>query len=171
MANLWIRWWNTTICELMLKVHSLVDMLFFFGSVIKQALKASGANCTQKHMEEVSMCGLFLLEAAKKADQEFLIPSTSSHHTIRSSEEDIKKMTKHLMEEKVPQEVVDRSVQIEFEEPIELGMKKIVEGWLRNYLQSSGPEYFDDQDTETGTPTQDDDPFTELNYELHATSF
>ncbi len=32
------------------------------------------------------MCGLLLLEAAKKVDQEFQVPCKSSHHTTRSAE-------------------------------------------------------------------------------------
>ena len=75
---------------------------------MKQALKLSGANCTPKHVEDISMCGLFLLDEAKRADQEFQIPYRFSHHTVRSAEGDIKKMISHLLEEKVTYERKDR---------------------------------------------------------------
>ena len=71
-----------------------------FYRVMKQALKASGANGTERHMREISMCGLFLLEAAKKADHEFQTSRSNSHHAVRSAEDDISKMTTHLLEEK-----------------------------------------------------------------------
>ena len=74
------------------------------------------------------MCGLFLLDTAKRADQEFQIPYRSSHHTVRSAEGDVKKMVGHLLEEKVTCEREDR-VNIKFSEPIELGMQKIVK-WM-----------------------------------------
>lgn len=41
-----------------------VTMLLF--RVVKQALKFSMGSLTQKHIEDVSMCALFLMEAAKK---------------------------------------------------------------------------------------------------------
>jgi hypothetical protein len=104
---------------------------------MKQALKSSGANCTPKHMEDISMCRLFLLDAAKSADQEFQIPYCSSHHTVRSAESDIKKMVIRLLEQKITCERKDR-VDFKFNEPIQLGMQKIVNGWLQNYLKSSG---------------------------------
>ena len=75
-------------------------------------------------MREISMCGLFLLEAAKKADHEF---QTSRSYTVRSAEDDISKMTTHLVQEKVLEERVNRGAcTVMFKEPIEIGMKKIV---------------------------------------------
>ena len=41
--------------------------------VIKQVLHSSGANVTEKHIKEVSLSGLFLMEEAKKADIELLV--------------------------------------------------------------------------------------------------
>ena len=54
--------------------------------VMKQALRSSGANCTPKRTEDMSTYGLSLLDAAKKADQEFQILSRSSHRTVRNAE-------------------------------------------------------------------------------------
>lgn len=134
---------------------------------MKQALKSSGANCTTKHMEDISMCGLFLLDTAKRADQEFGTPYRSSHHTVRSAENDIKTMTIHLLEEKVTKECKDR-VRIKFDEPIELGMQKVVDGWLQSYLKSSRSESCTD-DHEPDSESFDED--VDLDYELYTVIF
>ena len=39
---------------------------FHMCRVLKEALKASGGNLTEHHTEDVSMCALLLMEAAKK---------------------------------------------------------------------------------------------------------
>lgn len=137
---------------------------------MKQALKSSGANCTPKHMEDISMCGLFLLDAAKRADQEFQIPYRSSHHTVRSAESDIQKMVSHLLEEKVTCERKDR-VDIKFEEPIQLGMQKVVNGWLQNYLTSSGSKSATDDSQCSNQDGELHDGEVDLDYEIHTTTF
>lgn len=138
---------------------------------MKQTLKSSGANCTAKHMEEISMCGLFLLDTAKRADKEFQTPYRSSHHTVRSAVNDIKKMTNHLLEEKVTTECKDR-VRINFTEPIELGMQKVVNGWLQNYLKSSGSESCTDGNHEPNAEDREShDGDVDLDYELYNTIF
>ena len=83
----------------MLDTNEMVVMYYF--RVLKEALRSSGANCTEKHMEELSMCSLLLLDVAKRSDHEFDTPYRSSRHTIRSADDDIKKMVKYLIEEKV----------------------------------------------------------------------
>lgn len=114
------------------------------------------------------MCGLFLLDTAKRADKEFQTPHHSSHHTVRSAVNDIKKMTNHLLEEKVTTECKDR-VGIKFYEPIEMGMQKVVNGWLQNYLKSSGSESCTDDDQELNTESRDED--LDLDYELYTATF
>lgn len=117
-------------------------------------------------MEEISMCGLFLLEVANKVDREFQTPTRSSYHTTRSAEEDISKMVGHLLEEKVSIMCTNRSTcDFEFTEPIEMGMQKIVGGWLRNYLQARTT---DDDDDDGSMNT--DDYVAELDYELTDTT-
>ena len=51
-----------------------------FISVLKQALRSSGANATEKHIEDVSLCSMFLM----KADEEFGVLSRSTKHNSRS---------------------------------------------------------------------------------------
>ena len=136
---------------------------------MKQALKSSGANCTPKHMEDISMCGLFLLDTAKRADQEFQIPYRSSHHTVRSAESDIKKMVSHLLEENVTCEREERG-NIKFNEPIQVGMQKVVNGWLQNYLKFSGSESPTDDSQELNQDGELHVGYIDLDYELHTTT-
>ena len=78
---------------------------------------------------------------AKKVNKEFQTPPTSSHHTTRSAKEDIERMTKYLLEEKVAETCTARSTPtFEFLEPIELGMEMVVKGWIKKYLQSTFSE-------------------------------
>ncbi len=117
-------------------------------------------------MEEISMCGLFLLEAAKKADKQFQTAPRSSHHTTRSARDDMDKMVKYLLEEKVPQTCETRDTPaFDFTEPVELGMQMIVNGWLKKYLQSS-VTVDDDNDV---TCTQSSDDAAELDYDINDT--
>ena len=53
-------------------------------------MQAAGANATKKQIEEISLCGMFLLEAGKKADQTFNVPPASTSHTVRDATEDIR---------------------------------------------------------------------------------
>ena len=52
-------------------------------------MQAAGANATTKHIEELSLCGMFLMEASRKADKAFNVPPPTTHHTIRNATEDI----------------------------------------------------------------------------------
>ena len=56
---------NNLLCQLVLRQCSVLER------VLKQALRSSGANATEKHIENVSLCGMFLMEAAHKVDSEF----------------------------------------------------------------------------------------------------
>lgn len=70
---------------------------------------------------------------AKKADLEFGTPHRSSHHTVCRVDDDISKMVSYLMEEGVTKEQDNRG-DISFTDPLETGMHKIVDGWLRKFL-------------------------------------
>ena len=72
--------------------------------VVKQALRSSGANVTNKHISEVSMCALFLLEAAKRCDKVFTVPPKSTAHTVADSKSDIRKIRERLLERDITME-------------------------------------------------------------------
>ncbi len=67
---------------------------------MKQPMRSSGANITTKHLEEISLCSLFLMEAAKKADRAFGVHPQSTSHTVRDAKADISKMAKHVVDKK-----------------------------------------------------------------------
>ena len=63
-------------------------------------------NVTEKHIKEVSLSGLFLMEAAKKADRAFGAPPPSTRHTATDASSDIKKITEHLLKKNATTEVM-----------------------------------------------------------------
>ena len=97
--------------------------------VLKQALRASGANATKNHIEEVSLSTLFLMEAAKKADREFGLYLRSTRHTTRDAAADIRKISLHLIENFVTIPKADRTGPA-FRDPTEDGFSKITPTWL-----------------------------------------
>ena len=96
-------------------------------------MRSSGANATQKHLEDVSMCGLFLLEVCRKVDKMFGA-ECSGAHTTRDAGSDIEKITTYLRTQKVTKEVENRQGW-SFIDPHTLGYKKVAEGKLDAYLQ------------------------------------
>ena len=63
--------------------------------MIKQTLRSCGSIATKAHMERVSLCALFLLEACKLIDSMFGA-TRSTHHTTTSAKGDIEKLVTHL---------------------------------------------------------------------------
>ena len=59
----------------------LLHALHPFSRMIKETMRASGANATQKHLEEVSMCAMLLMDTAKKVDHMFGVSQSVSHTT------------------------------------------------------------------------------------------
>ena len=88
---------------------------------MKQALRVSGANRTDKHIVDVSMCALFLLEAAKKCDEVFGVHPSSTAHTVRDSKSDIQKISNMLLEKEVTMENSSRTTP-SFTDPTKDGM-------------------------------------------------
>lgn len=102
--------------------------------MVKQALRGSGANVTDKHITEVSMCALILLEAAKKCDEVFGVPPSATAHTVRDSKSDIQKITNMLLEMEVTTEKSSRTTP-SFADPTKDGMAKET-GYRSNWLQN-----------------------------------
>ena len=67
---------------------------------MKQAIWSSSANITVQHIKDVSLSGLFLLDAAKKADELFGVNKPSTRHTVRDGQGDITKMCSYLLDNK-----------------------------------------------------------------------
>ena len=105
--------------------------------VVKQALRCSGANVTDKHITDVSMCALFLLEAAKKCDALFEVSPKLTAHTVRDSKADICKMQQQLLEKEITEEDIERTTPA-FIDPTVAGADTLTKGeWLRKHLQSN----------------------------------
>ena len=102
--------------------------------VFKQTLRSGGGNLTPKHIENVSMCAFFLMDASKKADEVFNVPPAATAHTVRDSNKDIQKMVSHLHEAKVNVLNKDRTTP-PFIDPVETGWQKLaMTDWLKNTL-------------------------------------
>lgn len=102
--------------------------------VIKQALRSSGANVADQHISDVSMCAMFMLEAAKRCDSVFRVPPKSTRHTVADSESDISKLQKHILQKGITQEDPNRTTPI-FEDPTEIGLNKLTnDNWLSKHL-------------------------------------
>ena len=106
--------------------------------MIKETLRASGANVTENHIIQVSLAALFLLEASKKVSMHFGVHQTS-HHTTRDASSDVRKMCMCLLQENVTKESTERTGS-PFVDPVTVGMEKLAGGWLDRILDKSDTE-------------------------------
>ena len=109
-----------------------------------------------QHIEDVSLCGLFLLDAAKKAD-ELYKPST--RHTVRDAQGDITKLCSYLIDNKASKEDLLRTSILTFDDPETKGLEQVAKGWIEEYLSVS-VQFEEDESVEV---TMDED---DLYYEL-----
>ena len=100
----------------------------------REALRSGGGHLTTKHVEDVSMCAFFLMEASKKADEIFNVPPAATAHTVRDSKRDIEKMMSHLHEAMV--NILDKDrTSPSFADPVETGWQKLATtDWLKTTL-------------------------------------
>ena len=127
--------------------------------MIKETLRASGANVTENHIIQVSLAALFLLEASKKVSMHFGVHQTS-HHTTRDPSDDVRKMCMCLLQEKVTKESTERTGS-PFVDPVTVGMEKLAGGWLDRILDNSDTEPADLEEN------ADDDEDIYLDYKLY----
>ena len=121
-------------------------------------------NLTHKHIEDVSMCALFLMEAAKKTDQEFQCHQSSAH-TVREAEKDINKLAEHLLDKTVTIHSPDRNTPA-FKDPTDSGYKKLCNtSWVQEILSKTGREECD-LDVENEDTADDNMDNIDLDYEI-----
>ena len=132
--------------------------------VLKQALRSSGANATERHIEEVSLCSLFLMEAAKKADREFGLNPRSTRHTTRDASADIRKVATHLLENDVTAPQTSRT-NPPFRDVTEDGFSNMSAMWLKKVLTPTP-----DIDTTTSEQQTLRGNTTDFDHELHHVS-
>ena len=70
-------------------------------------MRSSRANATIKHVEDVSMYALFLLDVCKTVDGMFGVQCKGTH-TTRDADRDIQKIESYLYEEKVTKRIIVR---------------------------------------------------------------
>ena len=99
--------------------------------VLKQAIRSSGANITVQHIEDVSLCGLFLLDAAKKVDEMFGVHKPSTKHTVKG---DITRMCSYLIDNNASKEDLSRTNILTFDDPETKGLERVAKGWIEEYL-------------------------------------
>ena len=112
-------------------------------------------------MERVSLCALFLLEACKLSDS-MLGATRSTRHTATSAKSDIDKLVTRLCDYSMIKEQPNRRDNIDFEDPISKGMKKISQGWLSKFLSQGEPSSTDS----LGTTVTDESEELDMDYEL-----
>ncbi len=83
-------------------------------------------------MEDLSLCGMFLMDEAKKVDRMFGVMQ-SSQHTTGDATSDIVKIAKYLLEEGVCKEDAEHHGD-ELQNPMVAGSKKVAGGHLDKYL-------------------------------------
>lgn len=127
--------------------------------ILKEAMRSGGANITSQHIEDLSLCGLFLMEVARRIDSEFGVHRTSSHTTLDANE-DITKLSNYLMEKKVVQKSEHRNSPM-FADPTNVGLEKLCNStWIRDTLERVETEDLEREDPVDNTITID------ANYEL-----
>lgn len=96
-------------------------------------MKAGGGNLTTSHIEDLSLCALFLMTAAKQVDQAYNA-CHSSRHTIRDANRDINKMVAVLLDKKATAFVEGRTTPT-FEDPTSSGLEKMCNtSWIQETL-------------------------------------
>ena len=124
-------------------------------------MRSGGANVTDKHITDISMCALFLLEAAKKCDKVFGVPPSSAAHTVRDSKSDIEKITSELLERGITKYEENRTTPL-FLDPTEKGLTTLTNGeWLQTQLS---PEHLQSEEHLQGEEHHDE--LTDIDYEL-----
>ena len=134
---------------------------------MKQALRSAGANQTMSHME-VSLCAIFLMDAAKKVDTQLGVTKSSTRHTIRDSARDIAKMVAKLLEEHVCKEDHERERRDApvFHDLLVKGMERVGRGWIKAFLDKhdTDPEWLAEGEEEIERISDD------FQYELYDVS-
>ena len=135
-------------------------------------LKSAGGNLTERHIEEVSLSALFLLDAAKKTDRAFGVASQTTAHSIRDPSLDVSKMVKHLVENKVSQWKIDW-LQLSPIQQMKATKSSVALGWMKRChvaVYNSPPSENEDleiinDDYLHGREVNNDD--IDIDYELH----
>ena len=152
-----IEHYNLYVTNCYMYAHTVY--LFNYFSVVKQAMRSGGGNLTEAHAEDISLCALFLMEAAKATDKEFEAHRTTAH-TIRDANKDILKISTQLISNSVTCTVQNRTLPA-FKDPTDDGLAKICNtSWVKDILEKAN--YTDDE----LTGEEEIESFIDTNYEI-----
>ena len=106
-------------------------------------MRSGGGNLTDSHAEDISLCALFLMEAAKTTDKEFNVHRTTAH-TTRDANKDIVKISSQLIDNSVTSVVQNRTSPA-FKDPTNDGLAKICNtSWVQDILAKTDSPQTDD---------------------------
>ncbi len=111
-----------------------------------------------KSISRTSLCGLFLLQAAKQADRAFQVTPTSTHHTVRDASRDVLSMVTDLLDTGAVEEREKERTAPQFQDPSTKGMEeKAAKGWIESLLTRGCDDDDDSEDVlqEEGEVTVD----------------
>ena len=123
-------------------------------------MKASGSNLTQQYMTDISLCGLFLLHAAKQVEVTLKTSFHSSFHTVADASHDVQKMVTYLLEERATSDIGQTGT--EFECPLRKGSKKMGSAF-RNFINN----IYEPDDSCDNTISEEHN--VDIGYELYLT--
>ena len=104
-------------------------------------MRAGGSHITPEHAEDISLCGLFLMEVTKRVDREYSVHNGAAH-TATNSRRDIVKLAEHLMSANIRSKT-------SFVDPTSDGLKKMTTTtWIQDTLNRN--ELLDDSVGERG---------------------
>ena len=129
---------HTNTCAIIMYMYMCIDVIHVpFCRVFKQTLRSAGSTLTTRHVEDVSLGVLFLFEAAKKTDKAFKSAPQSTAHAIRSAQDDISKITGHLLAKHVTTVSAGRDAPA-FVNQTQIGWQKLSNtSWLQDRLAAS----------------------------------
>ena len=123
------------------------------SSVSKETMRGGG----KTHVEDVSLCALFFMDASKKVDRQFKAQQSTAY-TVQVAERNISKLTTSLLENRVTSVNTERNSP-SFTDPTDADHKKIATtSWVADTLVSTSID-----DLQLG---ENDTELANLNYEL-----
>ena len=124
---------------------------------MKEAIRAGGSNITPQHIEDLSLCGLFLMKVARQIDQQFGAHHTSAHTTL-DAYEDINKLARYLVEKRVVCYEKNRDSP-SFVDPTNAGLDKLCNtSWIKDTINRV--------ETDDNLEREDMNGVIDANYEL-----
>ena len=123
-------------------------------------MRSGGGNLSEAHAEDISLCALFLMEAAKSTDKEFEAHRTTAH-TIRDANKDILKLSTQLISNSIACTVQNRTSPA-FVDPTDDGLAKICNtSWVKDILAK-----VDSTGDNNLTGEEEIGNFVDLDYEI-----